>query len=241
MLLTVQEIRIALPDNLKGSASQELADTVNTLTTDPEAARTIRETFIGYTNVLKEGKFRIQDYANAAAYVSYKLMGYNNRESYTRTFQDRYMDLVAKGCTDREISAYVSVYNRGKLVNLIMEQALIPVWVLNQDAFQEAVRTQVAIMTSGKSEMVRMQAANSILTHIKPPEKKQLEIAITTSEHSGMDDLRAMLTSLALRQQEMIQLGATTKEIAHQRIVRSDDESSRDISGMIDVTPETES
>lgn len=234
-MLTVVQIREALPAHLKNAASQSLTDMVNTMATDIDCAEAIRETFIGNTNVLKEGRFKIEDYVNACAYVSYRLMGYNNRESYMRAFPVRYQGMVARGLTDKDISANVAMYNQNKLVSLMMEQALIPVWVMNRDAFQQAVLTQVSLMSDLKvSPMVRMQAANSILMHVKPPEKKQIELNINTSETSGMDELRNTLQALAEKQIELISGGVSTREIAHQKLLRQqvkDDE-------MIDITPE---
>ena len=215
-MLTVDDLKLALPANLKTAATQSLADMVNNITTDPEMARNIRDNFVGYTHVLKEGRFKTEDYLSGVAYVSYKLMGYTNQESYKRTFPARYQALVAKGATEKDISAYVSSYNKNKLVNMILEQTLVPVWVLNQDLYQKAINVQANLMLTANSEKVRTDAANSLLTHLKKPETKQIELSLAVPENAGMDELKTLLTSLAHRQQEMIAQGVTTKEIAHQ-------------------------
>ena len=227
MTLTVEAIKEALPAHLKSAATQELTDLVNQVSADPEAAALIRENFISYSNVLKEGRFSTGDYLNAVAYVSFKLMGHTNQEAYSRAFPQRYLALRARGATDKDISAYVAAYAKNKLVNLIFERTLIPHHVLFQDVFHKAVQEQLLIMQTAKSDMVRMQAANSLIVNLKPPEKKQIELAITTPESSGMDALKTMLTQVAERQRELIEQGATTQEIAHQRI-------------MLDVTPAEE-
>lgn len=229
-MLTVEEVKNAVPAQLRGAIGQDLVDRLNQVSADPEAAAAIRETFIGFTTVLKEGKFKLDDYLNASAFVSYRMMGFNNQEAYARTFPQRYQGLVARGASPKDISAYVSIYARGKLVNLILEQAMIPVWVMNQDAFQKAVLKQVELMNTARSEMVQMQAANSILTHVKPPEKRQIDLTVTTPEASGLNDLRNMLGEIARRQIELIESGATTREIAHQKLIVKSGE-------MVDVTP----
>lgn len=215
-MLTVQEIKESLPVHLKTAATQELTDKVNQIAQDPEAARDIRENFISYIHVLKEGKFKTEDYLNAVAYVSYKIMGYTNQESYKRVFPQRYQAQVAKGASDKDISAYVAAYNKGKLVNLILEQTLVPSWVLNQDIYQKAINVQAELMLSAASEKVRAEAANSLLTHLKKPESKQVELSIGVEDTSGMNELKDMLSSLAQRQQDLIGQGMTTREIAHQ-------------------------
>lgn len=222
-MLTIAEVTKAMPPQLKANVSQDLVDLVNNISGDPEACRTIRETFISYTTVLKEGRFKTEDYVYAVTYVSYKLMGYNNKEAYARTFPARYQALVAKGATEKDISAYVAAYNKGKLVNLILEQTLIPVWVLNQEVYQKAITVQAELMMTAKSEKVRAEAANSILTHLKKPEKKEIELRLDTSDNSGLNELKDKLLEMAQLQQELIQAGLSTKDIAHQRLIPVDD------------------
>jgi len=226
-MLTEEDIKSSLPAQVRTTVSPEFVAMVNNASTDPEAAKLIRENFISYTRILKEGRFKTDDYIHAIAYVSYKLMGYSNRESYQRTFPARYTALVARGCTNKDISAYVGAYNKNKLVNLILEQTLVPMWVLNQDAYQKAINTQVTLMDTARSEKVRSDAANSLLTHLKRPEKQQVELDIGVKETSGMVELRTLLTSVAERQRELIGQGVSTRDIAHQKIVEG---SSTDVS-----------
>ena len=135
-MLTKEQIEKAVPAHLKSNITQSLVDLVNNVSGDPEFAEQVRQNFISYTSVLKDGKFKTEDYLNAVTYVSYKVMGYSNQESYAKTFPQRYAALVAKQTSSKDIAAYVSAYNKGKLVNLILEQTLVPSWVLNQDLYQ---------------------------------------------------------------------------------------------------------
>lgn len=219
-MLQKSEVVAAMPSHMRSSISQELVDKINAVSNDPTIAEQIRSNFVSYTSVMRDGKFKTEDYLNAVAYVSFKLMGYNNEESYSRTFPQRYGALKAAGRSSKDISAYVSAYNKGKLVNLILEQTLIPSWVLNQEIYQDAINTQAKLMMNAKSELVRTQAANSILTHIKRPEKKDVEITIGVAETKGMTELNEMLTKLATMQQNAIENGVATKEIAHQPLMK---------------------
>lgn len=227
-MLSLDELKQALPSHLRSAASQDLLDKVNQISSDPDMAREIRDNFVSYSIVLKDGKFKTEDYLNAVAYVSYKVMGYTNAESYKRTFPDRYTGLVARGASDKEISSYVSAYNKNKLVNLVLEQTMIPIHILNQDAVQKAINVQVELMTTANSEKVRADAANSILTHLKAPETKKFELDIGVKETQGMNELKNMMTQLAERQLELIAQGVQTREIAHQTLVPA----------MKDVTPD---
>lgn len=212
--LTREEIERALPANLKIAATDSLTDLVNTIVSDELVAQNIRENFIGYAGVLKDGKFKTQDYLNAVVYVSFKVMGYSNLESYQRTFPQRYADLVAKGIPSKDIAAYVAAYHRGKLVNLIMEQSLVPTWVLNQDLYQKAINVQADLMMNANSEKVKTEAANSLLTHLKKPEVKEFQISVESKENSGMTEIKNALRAMAEKQMELINGGVTTREIA---------------------------
>lgn len=218
-MLTREDMERALPANLKSAATQQLTDLLNNIATDPLVAEQVRNNFISYAGVLKEGKFKTEDYIEAVTYVAYKAMGYNNQEAYEKTFPARMARLIAKGTSRKDISAYVASYHKGKLVNLIMEQTLVPTWVLNQDLFQKALNVQADLMINANSEKVRSDAANSLLTHLKKPETKGLEVNIDMRETSGMNELTATLARLAETQRELIDSGVSPKQIAAQPII----------------------
>lgn len=222
-MLSKQELQAAVPERLKINVTQDLADKLNNISADPLHAENIRENFLTYTRVLQDGKYKIEDYMNAVAYVSYKLMGYNNQDSYFKTFPDRQAALVAKGASRKDISAYVAAYNKNKLVNSILEQSLIPIHILNQDAVQKAINTQMEIMSDDTlSPIARTQAANSILTHLVKKEVAQVQLNIETSETSALKDLQQAMAELAKQQKELIANGASAKSIAESSIVEGE-------------------
>lgn len=218
--ITKELVARALPGNLKSAATDQLADMINQISTDPIIAEQIRDNFLSYTSVLKDGKYKVEDYLNAVAYCSYKLMGDSNQDAYFKTFPQRYANLVAAGRTPKEISAYVAAYAKGQLVNKIMEQTLVPSWVLNQHMYQAALNTQFKIMTDDDvSPKVRSDAADSLLTHLAKPKEAGPLINIDMGETSGMNELKDALARMAQQQQTLINAGVSTKEIAAQDIV----------------------
>lgn len=217
-LLTKEEIQSAMPAHLKVSVSDEFVGKINAIALDPEIGDSIRNNFISYTHVLKEGKFKVTQYMDAAAYVTYKMMGFNNQEAYARTFPDRMRRFRAEGKDDRQVSSFVSAYNKNKLVNLILEQTLIAPWVLNQDVYQQALFVQADLMENAQSEKVRCEAANSILNALKRPETSKISIDVDVKDTSGMSELKDMMTKLAENQQRTIEGGVSTKAIAHQEM-----------------------
>ena len=223
-MLTLQQVAHALPPNLKNNVTQQLVDNINNCVTDPIMAEAIKDNFLSYTQVLSEGKFKTEDYLSAVIYVSFKLMGMSNQDAYARTFPARYRTLLNNGTSAKDISSYVSMYNKGRLVNLILEKSLIPTWVLNQHIYQKAINVQADLMSNANSEMVRMQAANSILTHLAKPKEVGPLINLDLRESSGLNELKATLTQLAQQQRDLISNGITTKQIADQGLVIDHDD-----------------
>lgn len=233
-MLTLPDVQRAAPPGIRKNLTQNVVDALNTVSLDPEAAESVRENFVTYLTVLKDGRFKIEDYMVAVTYVSFKLMGYTNKEAYEKTFPQRYNALIARGASSKDIAAYVSAYNKNKLVTMIAEQAAIPAWILNQDAYQQAINTQVSLMNDASvSNKVRCDAANSILTHLKRPEATQVDLNMTVTETAGMVELKNMLADVAEKQLEAIESGASTQSIAHQRLRMRGEEDD-----IIDVTPE---
>ena len=220
MQLTKQEIVKALPPNLKSAVTDQLVDYVNNVTQDQEVAELMRDNFITYAKVMQEGRFKTEDYVNAVAYVSYKHMGLSNKEAYFKVFPHRHAALVAKGTSEKDIAAYVAGYHKGKLVNLIMEQSLVPVWIVNQDIYQKAINVQADLMQNAASEKVRSDAANSILTHLAKPKDAVAAINIDLRDTSGIRELKDTLTQLAQSQQDSIRQGSDTRTIVGADLIR---------------------
>lgn len=218
--LTVDQFKAALPDKVKKSINQELVDQINTTLSDPDMYEAYRDNLLSYTKVMADGRFKVQEYVNAVKYVSHKLMGATNIEAYSKTFPEKIQRFAATGVTAKDIASYVTAYNKSKLVNLIFEQTLIPSYVLNQDLYQRALNVQADLMVNAKSEKVRSDAANSLLTQLKMPETQKVELDVKVREDSSISQLRQATMELARAQRLALESGASSaQEIAHSRVV----------------------
>ena len=217
--LTVEQFKQCLPDKVKKSINQELIDQINTTLSDPELFESYRDNLLSYTKVMADGRFKVSSYVDAVRYVSHKLMGSTNIEAYTKTFPDKYARFVQQGVQAKDIASYVTAYNKSKLVNLIFEQTLIPSYVLNQDLYQKALNVQADLMITSKSDKVRCDAANSLLTHLKMPETQKIELEIGVKEDSSIQALRDSTMALARQQRMMMEAGAmNAQDIAHSKL-----------------------
>lgn len=220
MTITIDVLKRALPEKYKRGINQALLDNIHETLSDPVHYEEYRNNFISYMSVLDDGKYKLQDYMNAVKYVTHKLMGSSNTDAYVKTFPDRYAGMVNKGMSSKEISSFITAYNKNKLVNAIMEQSMIPSWIINQDLYQKAINVQAKLMMTANSEKVRSDAANSLLVHLKPPEVKKVELDVGLKKNNDVEELKTVLAQLAGQQRQLIQSGVmTAKETAETKLV----------------------
>ena len=214
--LTEEEFKEALPKGMRKGVNPLLMMSINNTLAEEEEWEQYRENLLGYANVLSQGKFPITKYLQAVRYAGYKFMTMTNREAFNRTFPEKQKRWDAQGVTLKDQSSYHTAFNKSKLVVLIMGQAMIPTHILNQDIFQQAINTQASIMNDTKvSPMVRMQAANSLLTHLKAPEVKKIELDIGVTTTTVQEDYRLVMNQMAEKQLEWMEKGGDVKEIAN--------------------------
>ena len=218
-LLTVDQFKQVLPEKFKKTVNQELVDQINQTLSDPLMYDTYRDNLLSYSQVLQDGRFKIVDYVQAVKYCSHKIMGASNTEAFIKTFPNRYQRFIDNGTSQKDIASYITSYNKNKLVNLILEQSLIPSWVLNQDLYQKAINVQAELMMTANSEKVRSDAANSLLNHLKPPEVQKVELDIGVKPNNMLEDLKNSLFDLAAQQQKVIEAGVVgLKDVREQRL-----------------------
>lgn len=224
--ITLDQLKVAMPKRQARNATQGMCDKLNKLVTEPEERELFRENLLGLSHILQDPNTKLDSYIYAVKFVSYKMMGMTNEKAWIKTFPDRYQRLMDSGKSHGHLRATVSGYWRSKIVSQVYEQAMIPVYIVNADVFQEAVTTQAQLMTDPKvSDKVRSDAANSLMTHLKPPEAKKLELDVAVKEDDSLRDLRRAVTDLAIAQKKTIESGGSTAlDIAESRLINGESE-----------------
>ncbi len=221
--LSVKQLKSIMPARQKQNVTQELVDHLNQMAIEPEYRENFRNNILGYVGVLNDPSTSLKGYIRAVKYVSYKIMGFSNQESWLRTFPERYQRLCNENKPDSYVRSLVWAYNQGKMVNQILEQTMVPTWVLNQDKFQKAINVQAELMVVAKSEKVRTDAANSLLTHLKRPEAAKVAIDISVKQDDSIGELRRTVIKLGEAQAQAIiegRLGA--KDVAESNILEGE-------------------
>ena len=219
--LSIDQFKRCLPSNLKGNVTDSIVERFNEVLNDPIAREAIADNLLGFTNVISQGKFKLESYLYAVKYVTYKAMGDTNIQAYRKTFPQRVQDLIDKGVPDKDINSMVSAYNKSKLVTLLFEAMMIPTYILNQDVFQEAINVQRKLMLDPTVKpLVRCQAAKALMDTLKPPEVKQMELAVSVKETDTVTELRKATTELARAQIDALRKGGSLEAILNSKIVQ---------------------
>ena len=218
--LTVEQFKEALPDKVRKTINQELIDSINNVLADPEMYEQYRENLLSYGRVMADGRWSVPEYINAVKYVSHKLMGRTNIDAYSKTFPEKIDRFTQQGVVAKDIASYVTAYNKSKLVNAIMEQTLIPSYVLNQDLYQKALNVQADLMITAKSEKVRSDAAAHLMQALKMPEVAKVQLDVTTAADSSISQLREATLALVAQQRDMVRAGVlNAQQVAHSKVI----------------------
>lgn len=221
-MLQLEAVKKLVPKAQRTMITQDYLDRIEASVTDSDVAEQFKENFITYLNVLSKGKYKMDDYISAVKYISYKLLGYSNIKAYAATFPERYQRLKDEG--QQQIEAFVSMYARGKLVNQIYEQTMVPTYVLNAPLHQEALN-ELAMMIKDPDVrgMTKVKACEAILQHTKQPEVVKGELTIGIEQSDTINDLREVVENLADTHKVLLERkGMTLKQIAETNIIDAD-------------------
>lgn len=214
-----------LPERMKKSLTEEFLDDMFNIQEDGLFLDALRENFLTYTNILIAGKYSLEEYSNAIRFITHKLMGYSDVDSYIKTFPERYERICSANeeLSEKEIrgkvSSYASMFKSSKIVTGILEQTIIPSWILYAPVYNKAIEELVKVVSTARSEIAKVNACGLLLQHTKPPEVKKLQLDIGVQTSNSIEQLKQTVSEFAKMQLEQIKAGTSVKEIAEKEIV----------------------
>lgn len=218
--MEVEAVKRLVPKRQRNMITQEFCDKIEHCVNDPILAKQIKDNFISYLNVLSTGRFSMDEYINAVKYISYKLLNYTNRDAYAATFPDRWERMINDKLPENRVDAYVTMYNKSKLVMAIYEQTIVPSYVLNAPLHQEALNELAKMIRDPSVKgMAKVKACEAILTHTQQPEVIKGELTIGIQENDTIAELREVTEQLANTFRDSIGKGKTLKEVAEAQII----------------------
>lgn len=227
--VTPEEIKRIYPVKVNPTVLQRASDIINASVQDMDyvLAKEFRDNVFGFIDIIKESKHRVafEDYVNACKFVTFKMAGNTDIRAYALTFPDRVRRMEREKVPNSHLYQYANLYAKNKTVVEVMTKVMIPTHVLYQDIFHKAVKTQAELMQTAKSEKVRADAANSLMTHLKTPEIKKAELQVNVGSTGAIDQLSEALANLSGKQSEMLSQGKySLQDIREATIIEVTDE-----------------
>lgn len=217
--LSRRDVEVLMGGRGSQALSDESLDKMNKLLEDPLYGEAYRESILSYKSTLLDGKFKFEQYINAVVYVTGKLRGLSNKDSYFIAFPDRLIEWDTKGYLEKDIASAISTYHKSKLVTKILEQSIIPTWIINQDLYQEALNKQADLMRDSRSDMVKHLASKTILEMLKRPEAAELKLDIGVKENGIMQGIKNSIDELVKTQREKIIDGSIDARVAAEQLI----------------------
>ena len=215
-MIKLSVLKQSVPKSMRPAVTQEMVDILNSCQgpEDEMFAESYRENFMSYIGVVRDGHISLKKYIDGVKYCSHKMLGATNIDAYMLTFPYKYQRLIdihtPKGLSvatirDEVMAPYVKAYTRGKIVNRIMEQTLIPSKILNAPYYQQALNVNVDLMMTAKSELVRMQAADSVMRETKMDTDVVIKMDVGVGTTDAIADMMSSLGEMAYKQREHIE------------------------------------
>ena len=227
-MITMKELEKAVSPKNRKYITEDMVETLNRIQ-DPDFREHYKQNMVSMASILADGTYTTKDFTNAVKFVSYKLLEETDIDAYMMTFPDRYERLMSKwlaeGMTEeevreRKISSFVAAYKRNDLVAKVFERTLVPSRILNAPLFQEALNVQVQLMYSSRSDIVKQQAAKTVMEYTHTPEAVKIEMEIGMKEDDEIKALRDEMAKLAAMQLEKIESKVlTSKDVAHTKLL----------------------
>lgn len=219
-MLDINELKEVLPEtmakNLKEADIAALARDLGSV----ETVRTFREGFLGYRNVIGMGKFDLNEYTNAVKFMTYVAMGCTNKDAYAYTFPERMKRYELNNVSEKAVSAYVSGYNRSKLIVEMRKQFAIPVYILNSDVPQKAINRLLTVIEKSKNDLAVVKACEALIVACAPPVDTKLTVDVNIKQDDEFEDMKKRIRDVSSMQRQIIEDGkVSARVVAEHRIL----------------------
>ena len=204
----------------RGYAKSITDEIVGMINSEPDSTtrEIFRDNIISFKEVLDGSSYSMKQYTNALKYMTFRTHGSNKLAAFTRTFPDKFQATIDKYGAEKGrnyLHAYSASYNKTQLVTAIMGKALVPNHILYFDLNHKAITTLAHLMEQGKSEHVRVKAAEILVNIVKAPEDRQINIDIGQNDYDPIKVVGDAISKLAKQQMKAISDGMSITEAAN--------------------------
>lgn len=228
----VEMLRSGVGRRWRGYIDEEFVGRLRRLGGDDEVlSEYMKENFLEWIGVCEGGKWSIEEYINAVRYCSMRLLGRTCEDSYRVVFPEKCIKVMEEyereGDSEKKerIGWLARAYNKSKLVVMIMQQSLVPSYILNAPLYQEALNCLAKMIRDNEVKgMAKVKACEAILEATKQPDevKGRVDVVIGGVKNDAMEELREVTKELAESLQKQISGGSGLKEVSEIELVKGD-------------------
>jgi len=228
-IVTLEEVKEVMP--YKGKfVTQEAVDIINQSLNEPEfQGESLLQTASIYEGVLKGARASVVEYLNAIRFCAYTMTNNTSYvEAYKKVFADRDFvkerkDLPTDSIKYVELTSAASRYRRSKLVVDILTASQVPLDLIFSGHRYKAIGVLAEIMTDGRYDRDRINAAKELLAATKGPENVKIALDVGVKEDSAVKQLNDQLAIMAARQKELLESGASNlNEFGSMKVIPDD-------------------
>ena len=213
--VTKEMVYEVLPLNMQKQLSEHALNAIADCMNATDIAQEYYDNFVSYKNVFVDGNISLDVYLKAVKFCTYAMLGVDKVTAYGYVFPERMARMLEEEKSTEHIQSMAYAYGRTKTVVAIQKQAVIPVWILNQDKVQVAINVLMELALGADSEKVRCDAATSLVVQLKQPEALQVQMNVGVKVDDSIATVRAAMQELAQAQAKAIAEGTfSAKEIA---------------------------
>lgn len=226
--LTKEELQKRFPTKAK-TITDETVELISAANNDPNFnGDEFLNTMYDYENVMYKNKASLKEYITALKFCAYlEAEGDNYTEAYKRArANDEFV--IARRDADtssdqyRELTYAASRYRKTPMVRDILTQADMPLYLMFQGARYKAVKTLADEMIGAAYSKDRINAADKLLTHVKPPENAKIELDIGVQTENIIDRYESMINDLVKTQRQQIADGGDLKDVTNVDIIHKE-------------------
>lgn len=179
------------------------------------------DTMITYQSALENERVNLEDYVNAIRFTSYlEVYEGNATKAYIDAFKHR--DFVKDRLNSdtnsieyKQLASAATRYRKNPLVINILSQAEVPLYLMFQGYRYKAVSVLVKEMNEAKLSKDRINAADRLLVHLKPPENLKIELDVGVKKDEIVSECENLIASMVAKQKELLSVGEETSIVAN--------------------------
>ena len=132
------------------------------------------------------------------------------------------MGLPVDSVEFKALASAASRYRKSPTVIKILAQSEVPLYLMFQGYRYKAVEVLADRMMNAKYDRDKINAADKLLLHLKPPEEVKIELGLDTKVNDIVTQYREAIMGMVKSQKDLIAKGGDVKAIANAPVIEAE-------------------